>query len=196
MLVPNVITLLALCGGVDSYSALASEGRFELGAWRRSCSRPFSTGMDGRVARMIKGQSKFGAELDSLADFVNFGVTPAPDALFLAIACFEQCRLDRGNDPVRDLRRACVWRGSTWRLTDPGQTRFCRQLILPANADSCRRDHAFCCQFMLAFARLSLSVSALADSRHLHALLIALSDGVAIAGVLGQESRASGCGAK
>ena len=34
-------------------------------------------GLDGRVARMIKGQSKFGAELDSLADFVNFGVAPA-----------------------------------------------------------------------------------------------------------------------
>ena len=34
-------------------------------------------GVDGRVARMIKGQSKFGAELDSLADFVNFGVAPA-----------------------------------------------------------------------------------------------------------------------
>ena len=33
-------------------------------------------GVDGRVARMIKGQSKFGAELDSLADFVNFGVAP------------------------------------------------------------------------------------------------------------------------
>ena len=33
-------------------------------------------GLDGRVARMIKGQSKFGAELDSLADFVNFGVAP------------------------------------------------------------------------------------------------------------------------
>ena len=33
-------------------------------------------GIDGRVARMIKGQSKFGAELDSLADFVNFGVAP------------------------------------------------------------------------------------------------------------------------
>ena len=33
-------------------------------------------GIDGRVARMIKGQSRFGAELDSLADFVNFGVAP------------------------------------------------------------------------------------------------------------------------
>ncbi len=34
-------------------------------------------GIDGRIARMIKGQSRFGAELDSLADFVDFGVAPA-----------------------------------------------------------------------------------------------------------------------
>ena len=33
-------------------------------------------GIDGRIARMIKGQSRFGAELDSLADFVNFGSRP------------------------------------------------------------------------------------------------------------------------
>jgi len=37
----------------------------------------FLDGVDGRVARLIKGQSRFGAELDSLADFVNFGVAPA-----------------------------------------------------------------------------------------------------------------------
>ena len=34
-------------------------------------------GVDGRLARALKAQSKFGAELDSLADFVNFGVAPA-----------------------------------------------------------------------------------------------------------------------
>ena len=34
-------------------------------------------GVDGRIARLLKGTSRFGAELDSLADFVNFGVTPA-----------------------------------------------------------------------------------------------------------------------
>ena len=34
-------------------------------------------GVDGRIARLLKGTSRFGAELDSLADFVNFGVAPA-----------------------------------------------------------------------------------------------------------------------
>ena len=34
-------------------------------------------GVDGRVARLLKASSRFGAELDSLADFVNFGVAPA-----------------------------------------------------------------------------------------------------------------------
>ena len=43
-------------------------------------------GIDGRVARMLKGTSRFGAELDSLADFVNFGVAPGADPLFLGPA--------------------------------------------------------------------------------------------------------------
>ena len=42
-----------------------------------SCSRPLLDGIDGRVARLLKASSRFGAELDSLADFVNFGVAPA-----------------------------------------------------------------------------------------------------------------------
>ena len=42
----------------------------------RSCSPRLLDGIDGRVARLLKGQSRFGAELDSLADFVNFGVAP------------------------------------------------------------------------------------------------------------------------
>ena len=45
--------------------------------WPRSSSPPFLDGIDGRLARLLKGTSRFGAELDSLADFVNFGVAPA-----------------------------------------------------------------------------------------------------------------------
>jgi CDP-diacylglycerol---serine O-phosphatidyltransferase len=74
MLVPNVITLLAICAGLTAIR-LSTEGRMEL-AVAAIVFAAVLDGIDGRVARMIKGQSKFGAELDSLADFVNFGVTP------------------------------------------------------------------------------------------------------------------------
>ncbi len=73
-LVPNVITLLALCAGLTAIR-LSIEGKLEwaLGAIVLAA---VLDGLDGRVARLIKGQSRFGAELDSLADFVNFGVVP------------------------------------------------------------------------------------------------------------------------
>ncbi|HMH95089.1 MAG TPA: CDP-diacylglycerol--serine O-phosphatidyltransferase, partial [Bradyrhizobium sp.] len=74
MLVPNVITLLAICAGLTAIR-LSTEGRMEL-AVAAIVFAAVLDGLDGRVARMIKGQSKFGAELDSLADFVNFGVAP------------------------------------------------------------------------------------------------------------------------
>jgi CDP-diacylglycerol---serine O-phosphatidyltransferase len=74
MLVPNVITLLAICAGLTAIR-LSTEGRMEL-AVAAIVFAALLDGIDGRVARMIKGQSKFGAELDSLADFVNFGVAP------------------------------------------------------------------------------------------------------------------------
>jgi CDP-diacylglycerol--serine O-phosphatidyltransferase len=74
MLVPNFITLLAICAGLTAIR-LSTEGRVEL-AVGAIVFAAFLDGVDGRVARMIKGQSKFGAELDSLADFVNFGVAP------------------------------------------------------------------------------------------------------------------------
>jgi len=74
MLVPNIITLLALCAGLTAIK-LAIEGRIEL-ALGAIVFAAVLDGVDGRVARLIKGQSRFGAELDSLADFVNFGVVP------------------------------------------------------------------------------------------------------------------------
>ena len=74
MLVPNLITLLAICAGLTAIR-LSTEGRMEL-AVAAIVFAAVLDGVDGRVARMIKGQSKFGAELDSLADFVNFGVAP------------------------------------------------------------------------------------------------------------------------
>src|SRR3984893_17338843 len=75
MLVPNVITLLALCAGLTAIR-LAIEDRLDLALYAIVFAALLDA-VDGRIARMIKGTSRFGAELDSLADFVNFGVAPA-----------------------------------------------------------------------------------------------------------------------
>ena len=74
-IVPNLVTSMAACAGITSIS-LSSEGRFvpALVALLVAC---VCDGMDGRIARLLKASSKLGAELDSLADFVNFGVAPA-----------------------------------------------------------------------------------------------------------------------
>ena len=74
MLVPNFITLLAICAGLTAIR-LSIEGRMTLAVYAIVFAAALD-GIDGRIARLIKGQSKFGAELDSLADFVNFGVAP------------------------------------------------------------------------------------------------------------------------
>jgi CDP-diacylglycerol--serine O-phosphatidyltransferase len=74
-LLPNLITLLALCLGISAIR-FGIEGRFEL-AVGAVIVATILDGLDGRVARLLKGASRFGAELDSLADFINFGVTPA-----------------------------------------------------------------------------------------------------------------------
>src|ERR1700752_2492300 len=74
-LLPNLITLLALCAGLTAIR-LAVEDKLEL-ALAAIVFAALLDGVDGRVARMLKGTSRFGAELDSLADFFNFGVAPA-----------------------------------------------------------------------------------------------------------------------
>lgn len=75
MLVPNFFTLLGLCAGLTSIR-MSIEGRYEL-ALAAIVFAALLDGVDGRVARLLKASSRFGAELDSLADFVNFGVAPA-----------------------------------------------------------------------------------------------------------------------
>jgi len=75
MLVPNFFTLLSLCAGLTAIR-MVIEGRHEV-AIALVVIAALLDGLDGRLARALKAQSKFGAELDSLADFVNFGVAPA-----------------------------------------------------------------------------------------------------------------------
>jgi len=75
LLVPNFVTLLALCAGLTGVR-MALEGRLELAVYLVVLAAALD-GVDGRLARLLKGTSRFGAELDSLTDFVNFGVAPA-----------------------------------------------------------------------------------------------------------------------
>lgn len=75
MLVPNFFTLLSLCAGITSIR-MAIEQRYDIALLLIVLAAAID-GIDGRLARALKAQSRLGAELDSLADFVNFGVTPA-----------------------------------------------------------------------------------------------------------------------
>jgi CDP-diacylglycerol--serine O-phosphatidyltransferase len=75
VLIPNMVTLLALCLGLTAIR-LAIEGRID-GAVYAILFAALLDGIDGNLARYLKGTSRFGAELDSLADFVNFGCVPA-----------------------------------------------------------------------------------------------------------------------
>ena len=117
MVLPNLITVLAICAGLSGIR-FAFEGRFET-AVAMVLFAAFLDGIDGRLARMMKATSKFGAQMDSLADIVNFGVAPAlvlyaflldragsPGwiaALLFAIAC--GLRLARFNVLDEDLER-------------------------------------------------------------------------------------------
>lgn len=122
-LLPNLITLLALCAGLTAIR-LAIEGKLEL-ALGAIVFAAVLDGIDGRVARMLKGTSRFGAELDSLADFVNFGVTPALILYFwglhelksfgwivaLVFAICAALRLARFNVMIDDPNKP-VWAGN------------------------------------------------------------------------------------
>lgn len=74
VVLPNLVTLLALCAGLTGIR-MGLEGKFEWAVGAIVLAALLDA-VDGRVARWLKGTSRFGAELDSLADFVNFGVVP------------------------------------------------------------------------------------------------------------------------
>jgi CDP-diacylglycerol--serine O-phosphatidyltransferase len=74
-MIPNILTLLALCAGMTAIR-YALGGKFEAAVIAILVAAVFD-GLDGRVARLLKSASPFGAQLDSLSDFVCFGVAPA-----------------------------------------------------------------------------------------------------------------------
>ena len=74
VLIPNMLTLLALCSGLTAVR-FAYEARWEY-AMLGILAAAILDALDGRIARLLKGTSKFGAELDSLSDMICFGVAP------------------------------------------------------------------------------------------------------------------------
>ena len=74
-IIPSIISILGLCVGLSSIK-FALNSQFEYAVIAITIASIIDT-IDGRIARLIKGTSKFGAELDSLIDFINFGVAPA-----------------------------------------------------------------------------------------------------------------------
>jgi len=123
ILAPNLITLLALCAGLTAIR-MAVEAKLEW-ALAAIVFAALLDGIDGRLARLLKGTSRFGAELDSLADFVNFGVAPALILYFwglqdlghagwIAALVFAICcglRLARFNVMIEDPNRP-AWAGN------------------------------------------------------------------------------------
>ncbi len=115
--IPNMVTAMALCTGLSSVW-FAMSGRWET-AVAAILIAGILDGLDGRIARLLRGQSRFGAELDSLSDNIAFGVSPAlvsfiwslqympkfgwTIALFYALCC--ALRLARFNAQIDDVEQ-------------------------------------------------------------------------------------------
>ncbi|MCW0233904.1 MAG: CDP-diacylglycerol--serine O-phosphatidyltransferase [Ferrovibrio sp.] len=124
-LAPNILTIIALCSGLTAIR-FALLGQFKFAVLAIATAAFFDM-LDGRVARLLKGASKFGAELDSLSDFLCFGVAPAMVLYFwtlheigsgntgwLVVLAFSVCaalRLARFNTALDDTEKP-QWTGS------------------------------------------------------------------------------------
>lgn len=84
-LIPNILTLMALCAGLSAIR-FGLEDKFHEAVAAIFVAAVFD-GLDGRIARLIGATSKFGAELDSLSDFVCFGVVPS---IVLYLWCMDE----------------------------------------------------------------------------------------------------------
>lgn len=123
LLLPNFVTLLALCAGLTAIR-FTFEGRFEIAIYAIIFAAALD-GIDGRVARLLRSTSRFGAQLDSLADFVNFGVAPAVMLYVwsltdlgsigwiaaLIVACSAALRLARFNAAMEGPKKA-AWQSA------------------------------------------------------------------------------------
>ena len=84
VILPNILTLIGVCIGLTSIK-FAFDGKFELSVIAVIVAGVID-GLDGRIARLIKGTSKVGKELDSLTDVISFGVAPAFIMYFWALS--------------------------------------------------------------------------------------------------------------
>ena len=104
LLLPNLMTIAAICAGLSSIR-FALHGYFEISV-QLILAASILDGLDGRVARILKSESALGAELDSLADFLNFGVAPG---LLMYLWAFQDMR-DEGWIAVVIYAVCCVLR--------------------------------------------------------------------------------------
>jgi CDP-diacylglycerol--serine O-phosphatidyltransferase len=82
-LLPNLVTILAICAGLTAIR-FGFEGNYERAVQLVLAASVLDV-LDGKLARLLKSDSKMGAELDSLADFINFGVAPPLVIYFWAL---------------------------------------------------------------------------------------------------------------
>lgn len=82
-LAPNIVTMLGLCSGLSGMR-LAVDGAFQAAAVALLVSAVID-GLDGRIARLLRGSTRFGAQFDSLSDFLCFGVAPSFVIYFWAL---------------------------------------------------------------------------------------------------------------
>lgn len=139
-LLPNLTTIFAICIGLSAV-------RFAMiGQWETAILCIFAAGIldsiDGRLARLLNAQSKFGAELDSLADMVNFGVVPALINYFwsldvggkfvwTAVLIFTTCmglRLARFNSKLYDAETP-AWATTTFFTGVPAPAAACLSFV-------------------------------------------------------------------
>lgn len=125
-LIPNFLTLTALCAGLTAMR-FAMQGQVKLAVGLIILAAVLD-GLDGRLARMLSSESEIGAELDSLADFLNFGVAPGfilfywslhnnaglgwIAVLIYAICCaLRLARFNVGNKPSSETSEKKFFRG-------------------------------------------------------------------------------------
>ena len=149
-MIPNILTMLALCAGLTALR-FGLEENWEAAVLSLVVAAVLDA-LDGRVARLLRGTSKFGAELDSLSDFIGFGVAPAlllylwtmKDAgpigwvmvLLFGICC--ALRLARFQHKYRWSRATCLGQriSSLVYRHPPEEAWFCCRLILSFQVDS------------------------------------------------------------
>ena len=136
VIAPNLITLIALCLGLTAIR-LAYEGRLEPAVYAILVAA-FLDGVDGRLARLLKGTSRFGAELDSLSDFLNFGVGASARSPPLRALPRPGARLDRGAD-LRDGDGAAA--GALQRHAGRSEPSRMAEELLRRHGGAGRRDH-------------------------------------------------------